>query len=397
MRIGSIEKIIAFICIGGLLLSFNDRRSGTHLSDNLYIDTNRILSKEIDRSNPLNLLCLNGTLTNSIIHSKGVELKAPKNSFQSFDMDKDGNIFYSQIGIVNGYSAGRSKAYEMYIFRGLPHAPVENEYMTLKYFGHTSNIAIEEDNGDVYVWLSSNASRRSKGGYYDNLSVSRIKYEPGKVYKNGYGGDNFFLPGKSNLHPALDLDNDLLCINANSGSKRYFYVYRLSEVFRLPIEAFEIQVKIGGLKKGTEERLVTKEVPGRDLSKLIPLGQFSLRRGRDKKKDINYYPLQGFDIDDSFIYFNEGMGYDLSISRDKSEGYITVLDFQGNIVVNRTKFNAIDNPEDLVNHGLTNYSGYMEAQGIKVKGNQLYLGYASRNGSDDVKRANIFKIDCHRE
>ena len=362
-----------------------------------FADTCVVQVTGTDQTSPLHLDGLDQPLSAFSIFSKAVHLKAPKNSFQSFDFDQSGNIYYAQMGVVNGYKDGESKAYEMYIFKGLPNTQVVDHYMTLNYIGHMSNIAVEQDNGTTYVWVNSNATRNPGGGYGNAQSVSRVKYEDGKVYTEGYAGESFFFPGKTALQPAIDKANDLLCINTTSGSDRYFYVFKLSEAMALPVKDFTVTVNIGGLEAGTSLHSVTRTVPGRDLGALTPVGQFIVHKGSNQQEDVNSFPLQGFDIDGPFIYFQEGLGYDVTTEGKPSQAYVTVFDLEGHIVGSRTKVTAIQDADALVQAGLSNSSGYMEPEGIKIKGNQIYLGYASRNGSNDDKYANILSIAAERE
>lgn len=66
--------------------------------------------------------------------------------------------------------------------------------MTLKYFGHGTQIVAEEaSDGKTYIWLNSNASVDSSGEYGDNWSVSRVEFVPGALLEAGYAGETFFL------------------------------------------------------------------------------------------------------------------------------------------------------------------------------------------------------------
>ena len=68
-----------------------------------------------------------------------------------------------------------------------------------------------------------------------------------------------------------------------------------------------------------------------------------------------------------------------------------MLDKNGRLSA-RKEVNAIKDVEKLEELGLAD-RGYMEAEGIKIKGNAMYLGFASRrmNGNSDERLANILK------
>lgn len=346
-----------------------------------------------DMDHSLDLAPLDQPLSHVTLYSKNVQLIAPFRVMQSFDLDDQGNIYYSQIGAANGFIQGKTKAENLYIIKGKPNQK-PSKYMTLKYFGHGGQIAVEVENGNSYIWVSSNASQYSSGEYWDARSVSRIKFESGKVYK-GYGGETYFLNnGLYRIEAAIDKENNLICINASKDGTRYFYTYKLSDVEALPVTDFTFSVKIGGEEVGSKEHIVTRTVQGHDLSKLTPLGSFSIPPGKNKTADVNSCHFQGYDIDGHYIYFNEGNG---SSSNIPSQAYVTIFDLEGNIVGKRTRVSAISDKEELASAGITNNSGYMEAEGIKIRGNQIYFGYASHQELENYRRANIFKYDSQRK
>lgn len=68
-----------------------------------------------------------------------------------------------------------------------------------------------------------------------------------------------------------------------------------------------------------------------------------------------------------------------------------VYDKKGNLL-GRKKVAAISNIIRLKELGLAD-RGYMEAEGIKIKGDTMYLGFASRkmNGKADERLINVLK------
>lgn len=349
----------------------------------------------------LQLTALNQELTEDIIYSKNILLKAHYRVMQGFDIDSEGNIYYIQIGQYSSGEQGVTKAHELYIIKSAPNSSDISDYMTVQYFGHGSNITIEEANdGEVYVWLNSNASKNTETyEYEDSRSISRIKYETGKVISDGYGGDTYFLnQGVYNVHPAVDFENRHLCVSATKNGTRYFYVYDLDEAMGLPLTSFTFDVTYGGEGFDIPLQTVTKTVEGKDLSRLTPIGSFVILKGANKDEDINYYSLQGFDIVGNYIYYNEGDGNGNDVNNGYSNDYVTVLDVNGNIIRQRTAVNAIKDISILDNFKITD-TGYMEGEGIHVVGNKIYIGFASRRnpdalGGDNYRRANILVYDC---
>lgn len=132
-------------------------------------------------SSSVNLSVLEEKDLDKLVYSADVSLVAPYRVMQSFDIDSDNNIYYSQIGAAKGFVQGKTKAHQVYIIKARPNENA-SEYMTLTYFGHGTQLAIEEEEDEVYAWIGSNASKYDSGEYWDAQSVSRIRYESGKEY-----------------------------------------------------------------------------------------------------------------------------------------------------------------------------------------------------------------------
>jgi len=389
----STDEKVAFITEQGEVNAVSVGKASVISEYRSYIDTCLVEVKELKASNPIKLDPLGESFDIKNIYSQNVPLIAPYRVMQSIDFDKKGNVFYSQIGVAAGFEQGKTKAHEVYIIRNKPNIPAGNDYMVLKYFGHGGNIAVDEDENGLFIWMGSNGTKYSSGEYWDEYSVSRMPFEAGKTYE-GYGGESYFLNnGLYRIQAAVDRKGDLLCINASKDGERYFYTFKLSEAEALPVTDFDFSVKIGGEEDNVAEQVVQRKVQGRDLSLLEPLGSFKLPKGNNESLDVNSLSFQGYDIDESqHVYFFEG-----NHSGNLSQAYVTVFDIQGNVSYERTKVSAISEVDKLVDAGIVNNSGYMEAEGIKVKGNQLYLGFASYQGKEDFRRANIFKYDCLRD
>lgn len=336
------------------------------------------IKKEEDTAQKELLNNLRTPLNKNLIYSQSVSLI--RNSvIQSFDVDSKGTIFYDQLG--------GALAHVVFTMRALPNQPVFDN-MQFKYIGHGTNMAIEESDNDRYIWINSIGTKKSDGSYGSNLTFSRVKYVPGSIIEH-YGGETYYLPGKTNIHPAIDQKNDLLAVTTSgAGQPRSFYIYRLSEARKLPETTITMpSVKFGGEEKDVPEQTIRHTLKIKDLSKLTPLASFDIKP-KTTANELNYYAFQGFDIAGENIYFYEGEGNGNKIENGPSNAFVTILDYKGNITSNRTKVEAISNIENLKHHDITD-TGYMEAEGIKVKNGILYLGFASR-GTDDKRKANIF-------
>lgn len=327
----------------------------------------------------LSIKTLESDLSDNILFSKGIYLV--RNSvMQSFDIDSEGFIFYDQLG-------GSLPQY-VYVIRGMANkSPLD--FMQLKYFGHGTNIAVEEEGSDRYIWINSNGSKGSDGEYGSSQTISRVKYIPGTIWEKS-GGEDFYIPNKFNVHPALDIKNDLLAITSSGGGdpNRYFYFYKLSQAKALPFTPVTLSaVKFGGEGDGTPEQTETRQIQVRNLGSLTSSWSFGIAPAKNDEQ-VNYYPFQGFDMSDGYLYFYEGEGND-NTGVLPSRAFVTIMDLKGNILYGRTAVQSISDISLLNKYGIT-ATGYMEAEGIKVKNGILYLGFASKS-TDNLRRANIFQ------
>ena len=134
-------------------------------------DGKHSLSSEITVLNSVLTNKILKPLNNDLIYSKGVYLV--RNSVvQSFDVDKNGSIYYVQVG-------GALK-HVLFVANGEPNKDITSS-MQLKYFGHGTNMAIEENGEDRFIWIGSNGHKNSSGDYGSNQTFSRIKYVPNKI------------------------------------------------------------------------------------------------------------------------------------------------------------------------------------------------------------------------
>lgn len=320
---------------------------------------------------------LSQPLSTALMFSRSVVLKC-NSVMQCFDVGSDGMLWHIQLG------AGAPEL--LYVMRGKPNKSPE-DYMILRWFGHGTNFAVEESGADRYIWVGSNGTKLSDGTYSQNCTVSRVKYAPGEELKLD-GGDTFYIRNKKNVHPAIDMDNDMLCITAVASGVRDFYFYRLSAALATPLSRVTLSRQTyGGDDSSTTQKSETRTIEAHDLTDVTPLGKFSTTiPGAD---NLCKYAFQGFDIQDGNLYFFEGEAVN---SQPKSVAYVTVLDMSGKVVWPRTRVEAIEEESALVAAGIcgSDANGYMEAEGIKMKQGRLHLGFAS-HGPGAKRWANVFR------
>ena len=299
---------------------------------------------------------------------------------QCFDIDSNGEIYYIQVG-------GLLKQ-ALFVQKSFPDNPAK-EHMRLFYFGHGSNFSVEEEGDKRFVWVSSNASKAKNGHYWDSQTFSRVEFEDGKTLYHD-GGETFYMGGKVNLCPAVDIESGMVAV-AYSGKNRGFYLraYDIKEARALPDEEIELKpIRFGGEKEGPKEQTVTRRIKAKNLERLKPLAELEIKRSSKPDEDF-FYPYQGFEISRGLLYFYEGLGNTNNPKDGGSNAYLTVYNLKGEKVSERTRISAVDDMEALKKFLLTD-TGYMEAEGVKIKNGKLYLAMASRNKKDE-RRANIFK------
>lgn len=332
---------------------------------------------------PLAVLSLE--LSNDIIFSKNVTLYMQKNIMQGFDFTDDSHFYYSQ-GPSNtifqfvSFCDGASKQY--------------SNYMTLERFGHMTQIVAEKAaDGKTYIWCNSNG-QSTPDGYGNNWSFSRIEYKAGETYTSGYAGDTFFL-NKDNQYDtqvAIDFEARRLLVGSRKAgvSMRYFRVFDLDEVLALPLKTMECTVIIGSNGNITDDastsRQEVRSVRARDLNDARELGYFEIPPGRGES-EVYYYAHQGHEIHGGQVWFYEGNAT-ASGATYNSAAYVTVFNYNGKVLYPRTAVKAIGKNSSLTEFGFSSI-GYAEAESIKVKGDQLYLGFACHNGSGAYRYAEI--------
>ncbi len=104
----------------------------------------------------------------ALVYSRSVYLQR-NTIMQSFDIETDGTLWYLQLG-------GNDPEL-LYVLRGAPNESPK-DYMMLRWFGHGTNFAVEEQGAERYIWIGSNGNKLSDGSYSQSNTVSRLKYSP---------------------------------------------------------------------------------------------------------------------------------------------------------------------------------------------------------------------------
>ena len=102
----------------------------------------------------------------ALVYSRSVYLQR-NTIMQSFDVETDGTLWYLQLG-------GNDPEL-LYVLRGAPNESPK-DYMMLRWFGHGTNFAVEEQGAERYIWIGSNGNKLSDGSYSQSNTVSRLKY-----------------------------------------------------------------------------------------------------------------------------------------------------------------------------------------------------------------------------
>lgn len=328
------------------------------------------------------------------IYDLGHKLESPA-GIQNFDLDKDGNIYYIQVGQKPAY-------YENYVSKVHPakggSETVESS-MKFYYLGHPTSMVVENGtDGFTYIWtpeLSNKIINESSGNYteyWGSQAIARIKYTPGATLYPWDDSIEYFWFGhpSGDINLAIDFEHDVLCvtyhISTYLGKTRRVFTYRLSEALALPLVPKQFTVTYGGDGAPDEEVSVSKTIKVHDCTTLVPIAHMGIPT--DKSFGIGTYDWQGFEYNDGLVYFVEGTSY---LSMGGSRCALTVFDMEGNIYEARTFVRVLETPEELSTFNITT-TGAIESEGVKVRGDALYLAFAS-NGylGSTGNRANVFK------
>ena len=136
----------------------------------------------------INISRLSKTLSDDILYANDLAIGEGAVGMQSFDILANGDIL--ACGIANGalwfQRMGKSGVCE------LP--------MKIWFAGHGTNMSVEEDGGEVYLWTSNYASHIDEGSdYYVEKLISRVKYSPGAELLPEDCDDNYYEIGRAHV------------------------------------------------------------------------------------------------------------------------------------------------------------------------------------------------------
>lgn len=314
----------------------------------------------------------NSTLTGSMIYAAGQKL--PYNSvMQSFAFGPDEMMYFSQIATgtnnhMNCVSRRQLKGNEY-------------EYMRFAYFGHGQNLYVEVTGGNTWCWIPCYGTKTSSGNYGEAQTIARVRFSPGSVIKAAETEENYWLPDCRNLQVAIDEANDMLMLYS-VGTNYNYHIYRLSEAMAIQPSTKTLSYTNiwGGEASGPAEKSGKPTVSVKDLSTITPLYKFGSSALTAK---------QGYEIHDGKIYVVSGSGND-NDGKKPSSATLSVVSLAGK-VLKTYSVKAVSDMATLKTLGVTD-TGYLEAEGLKVKDGAVYLGFAAK-GTDDVRKAVIIKYD----
>ena len=321
-------------------------------------------------------------LTASIVFTKGTMLRY-YSVMQSFALCGNGYMYGIQVGTS-------TNKYLLNVTRKYVDSDSGKQYMQLPFAGHGGNMDLERSGNIDYLWVGSYGTWNGTK-YTNSQTVARVAFNSGAKFTPGQCNEHFWVPGLRNVSPSLDIANDHLLIwglaNGESATG-YFKVYSLSEAKKIPISDVKLEraITYGGEEgSGTSKVTETPTVKARNLSTLTPLANIRLNCGV-----LGDGSHQGVALFGDYILHLSGGGNDDNPSLPSSSA-LTVLDLKGN-VLGHYNVGAISSKEDLASQGITD-TGFMEAEGVKIYDDCLYLGYATKHSADDKRLVTIFKYD----
>lgn len=323
----------------------------------------------------------------------------PENTaMQGFNLDSDGRIWYTQL------SAAHHERLYWVPARPNPGTAVLNartDYMTLTYFGHGTNTALEESGDDRYLWVGAYGVCNAQGMYWNEKLVGRVKYVKGATVKTSECDEYYYIGDYNDLHPSIDAENDLLTINygdRNNSAYRCFVVYRLSEAKKAPMSNVTITCTDGfRTDRPASTAQVSVIVRCRDLTALTPVARPRFLKTGYGPSGSKYYDWQGYDVHKDRLYYSEGQSkYSLygTFYDGNSYAFVTVFDLDGKVVEQRTPVAIVSDQAKLAQIGVSVFAS-LEAEGIKARGGKLYVGYTARGitAENTNHYQNIFVFD----
>ena len=279
--------------------------------------------------------------------------------------------------------------------------------MKLSFFSHGHNMSHETDkDGNVWLWIGCQ-STNTYSQYNDvnnvyfnhNQTVARVKFEAGKDLFPEDVEDQWYLKGMKNIDAAVDVEAGQIafhCVNS-AGTASYYYVYDLDAVKALPKKEVTLAHPIiRGPSEGYSLDPVYYKVMVHDLGDLTPLAKIEVTKATFQNQPYNLGTLtvQGYELHDGLIYHYYGGGNDSDPSK-ASQSIVSIFDMTGKLV-EQHRVMAVASIADLSAAGITD-TGFMESEGIKVYGDKLYLGYATKKSNDTHRYVTILEYPLKRK
>ena len=179
------------------------------------------------------------------------------------------------------------------------------EYMTLQYFGHATTFSVEEEGNERYLWLGAYGTPNDSEYhlYFNEKVLCRVKFVAGKTVNTAQADDYYYIGEYTNMHPAIDPENGLICINyqdntGNNANRRCFVVYKFNEMKKAPLR--DVTISCGDAFKtgnATSQNITSTVVKCHDLTTLTPVARFSFPKTKYGAGDNPvFYDWQGFEF-----------------------------------------------------------------------------------------------------
>lgn len=261
-------------------------------------------------------------------------------------------------------------------------------FMTLKYFGHGDNMFVEHQDDADYMWVNCYGSDKGTGQYVNSQTVARVKLTGGTLYPSDVT-EHYYIPDFFRVSPAYDADNNELCFWGLTGAgTAYYYVYDMDEAKNAPVE----EVTLAPLNYGGEDEAhpkvtgATPTVKVHNLGKITPL--YKVRMPFDNVS-------QGIDWHHGKFYYLRSAGFTM-IDSHINYARIFLVDTNGKGLYytpsGHTKAGTSGlYPDWLMDPALPAADVYLEAEGFKIKGNTLYMGFV--NNGPGYWQSLIFKYN----
>lgn len=307
---------------------------------------------------------------------------------QCFAFRGDGSMFATQVA-----ASSSNENYKLNLVHKGIDSNAYKKYMQLAYFGHGANIVYEAGPaGEDWIWVGSyGTNTNTEGSYYISLNqtVSRIRFEAGATLLPEEVEDHWYLPGINNIIPAIDFDRRQIAFwgLALDGKTGYFFVYDLDEVLALQKKKMTLAKEIVR-EPGTAAKSYTAEV--RNLSELKAIATIRLTTASWSGGTYNFGTggNQGIEFKGGVIYHYHGAGNtNETANRVPVTSVVTAFALDGHIL-GQHRVMAVADVDALEAAGITD-TGFMESEGIKIYGDRLYLGYATRCSTDTRRHITI--------